>query len=108
MFFIHSADHSARGGHLRVGDRTDRGSGDHRPAGPGRCGRGRVVLADGLQEDAKRERAATTSDPSAQSDVYESRPNVRTISGLLNMIYRPCQRPPPLKNGQRTPSFPPR
>lgn len=62
---LYSADHSARGGHLRVGHRTDRRSGHHSPAGPGGRGRGRVVLADGLQEDAERERAPATSDPGA-------------------------------------------
>lgn len=88
LFFVYSADYSARGGHLRVGNRTDCGPGDHRPAGSGCCSCSCVMLADGLQEDAKRERASASSDPSAQSDVHESRPNVRTISGLLNMIYR--------------------
>jgi len=73
---------------MRVGDRTDRRVGHHGPAGLGGRGRGRVVLADGLQENAEqRQRPAAASDPSAQPDVHESpRPNVRTVSGLLNII----------------------
>lgn len=73
---------------MRVGHRADRRPGYHSPAGASRRRRGRVVLADGLQEDAERQRPAASSDPSAQSDVHESRPDVRTIAGLFDMILK--------------------
>lgn len=89
LFFlpVRSADHSARGGHLRVGDRTDRRAGHHRPAGLGGRRGGRVVLADGLQEGAERERPAAAPHPSAEPDVHEPRPDVRTIAGLPNLDF---------------------
>jgi len=75
-FFYHpspfSSNHSARRGHLRVGHRTHRGPCHHGPTGAGGRGRGRFVLADGLQENAERQRPTAASDPSAESDVHES------------------------------------
>lgn len=71
---------------MRVGHRADRRAGHHGPVGPGRRGRGRLVLADGLPEDAERERAAAASDPGAEPDVHEPRPDVRTVAGLLDVI----------------------
>jgi len=70
---------------MRVRDRADRRAGHHGAVGLGGRGRGRVLLADGLQENAERQRSAAASDPSAQPDVHESRPDVRTVSGLLNV-----------------------
>lgn len=83
-----SANYPARGRHLRVGYRADRRPCHHSPASTGGRGRSRVVLADGLQENSERQRPAAPSDPSTKPDVYESRPDVRTVTGLFDMIYK--------------------
>jgi len=69
---LFSSNHSARRGHLRVSHRTHRGPCHHGSASAGGRGRGCFVLADGLQEDAERQRSTAASDPSAESDVHES------------------------------------
>lgn len=71
---------------MRVSDRTDRRAGHHRPAGPGGRRGGSVVLADGLQEDAQREWPVAAPHPGAQPDVHEPRPDIRTVSGLFDVI----------------------
>jgi len=57
---------------LCVSHRTYRGACHHGPASPGGRGRGCFLLADGLQENAKRQRPTAASYPSAESDVHES------------------------------------
>jgi len=67
-----SSNHSARRGHLCVSHRTHRGPCHHGSASAGGRGRGRFLLADGLQENAERQRSTAASYPSAESDVHES------------------------------------
>lgn len=90
MFFVipprFSSDYSTRRRHLRVSHRTNRGPGHHCPARASGRSRGCFVLADGLQENAERQRSTAASDSSAESDVHESRPDVfRTVTGLPDM-----------------------
>lgn len=89
MFGAYSTDPFPHGGHMRLNNWTYCRVGHHSPTGPGGRGRGCVMLADGLQENTERQRSAASSDPSAEPDVHEPRPDVRTITGLSNIIPHP-------------------